>query len=200
MNKNEPYKATLTRERFLFHEMRVVSRLLLEGKTDEEAIEEIYESNLFQYPTEKMIKNLSRVCLKRIHLLDDERLTYIIAKGSSNSAKQVCLYAMINQYRIIYEFMIGVIGEKYKMRDYSFSRRDINEFFIRLQEQNDDVASWKDSTVKRIKSLIMQILVENEYLDNNKSQTLNAVLIDLELKNILLEKKQYDILAAFNCF
>lgn len=200
LNTKEPYKAGLTREKFLFHEMRIVAKLLLEGKTDEEIVKEVYDDNLFQYPTEKMIVNLCKVCLKRIHRLDDDRLVEIIANGTSDSAKQVCLYAMIIQYRIIYEFMVGVIGDKYKTRDFSFSRKDVNEFFTRLQEQSDVVASWKESTVKRIKSLIVQILVENKYLDNNKAQNLNTVLIDLDLKEILLEKRQYDILKAFNCF
>ena len=69
MNINTPYK-TITREQFLFHEMRITARLLLENKTDKEIVNEIVNNNLFQYPTERMIKNLAGVCLKRLHELD----------------------------------------------------------------------------------------------------------------------------------
>ncbi len=200
MKFNDTYKATLTREQFRFYEMRIVSRLLLEGKTDEEIIKEVYENNLFQYPTEKMTNNICRVCLNRIHRLEDKRLVDIIANSSSDCAMQVCLVAIMLQHKLMYEFMTTVIAEKYRIRDYSFSRKDVNDFFTRLQEQNDEVAAWKDSTVKRIKSLLVKILVDTEYLDDNKSEVLNIVLIDFDLKNILLEEKRFDILQVFNCF
>ena len=115
MNINEPYKASFTREQFLFHEMRVIAGLMLNDFSDDEIIDQVYESNLFQYPTEKSVRRMARNCLKRIHLLNDNILIDIIANGASDSAKQVCLYAMMNQYRVIYEFMVNVIGEKYRI-------------------------------------------------------------------------------------
>ena len=200
MNVNTPYKASFTREQFLFHEMRSVSQLILSGMNDQEVIKVVINDNLFQYPTEKSVKRMARNCLKRIHLLDDKRLIDIIANGASDSAKQVCLYAMMNQYRVIYEFMISVIGEKYRIKDFSFSKKDINVFFSRLQEQSDVVASWSDSTIQKLKQVILKTLVDTEYLDNTKSETLNTVLIDFDLKNILIEKRDYATLSVFNCF
>ena len=44
MNINTPYK-TITREQFLFHEMRITARLLLENKTDKEIVNEIVNNN-----------------------------------------------------------------------------------------------------------------------------------------------------------
>ena len=55
MDINTPYR-TITREQFLFHEMRIVARLIKEGKSDEQIIQEVTDNNLFQYPTERMIK------------------------------------------------------------------------------------------------------------------------------------------------
>lgn len=200
MNINEPYKATFTREQFLFHEMRTVSQLMLEGKNDKEIIEEVFNNNLFQYPTEKSVKRMTKNCLKRLHLLEDERFIDIIANGASDSAKQVCLYAMMNQYRVVNEFMTSVIGEKYRLKDFSFSKKDINVFFSRLQEQSDVVTSWSESTIQKLKQVILKMLVDIEYLDSTKSETLNTVLIDFDLKNILIDKRDYATLSVFNCF
>jgi len=200
VNINEPYKATFTREQFLFHEMRTVAQLMVEGKNDNEINEIVFNDNLFQYPTEKSIKRMVRNCLKRLHLLEDMRLVGIIANGSSDSAKQVCLYAMMNQYRVINEFMNSVIGEKYRLKDFSFSKKDVNVFFSRLQEQSDVVASWSESTIKKLKQVLVKMLVDTEYLDNTKSDQLNTILIDFDLKNILLENRDYITLAVFNCF
>ena len=43
-----PYIASITREPFLFYEMRIAARLISEGATDEEAVEQITRDNLFQ--------------------------------------------------------------------------------------------------------------------------------------------------------
>lgn len=200
MNIYEPYKASFTREQFLFHEMRVIAGLMLNDFSDDEIIDQVYESNLFQYPTEKSVRRMARNCLKRIHLLNDNILIDIIANGASDSAKQVCLYAMMNQYRVIYEFMVNVIGEKYRIKDFSFSKKDINVFFSRLQEQSDVVASWSDSTIQKLKQVLLKMLVDTEYLDNTKSERLNTVLIDFDLKNILIDKRDIAALSVFNCF
>lgn len=195
-----PYKAGITREQFLFHEMRTTAKLMNKGFDDEAIVNEIIEDNLFQYPTEKMIKNIAKVCVARLHTINDKNLIEIIANGSAESAKQICLYAMIKHYRIVWEFMTTVIAEKFKLKDLSYSRKDINIFFTRLQEQSDIVASWSDSTIGKIKQVLTKMLVDNGYLDSTKSETLNPVLIDLDLKNVLEEKNEKDALAAFNYF
>ena len=45
--------------------------------------------------------------------------------------------------------MVGVIGEKYRLKDMSYSRMDVNVLFTRLQEQNETVANWSESTIQK---------------------------------------------------
>ena len=199
MEEIKGYK-TITREQFLFHEMRIIARLILEGKNDNEIFEEVKRDNLFQFPTEKSIQNIASVCLRRIHGLDDARITDIIANGLVVSAKQACFYAMMKYYRLVWDFMTTVIAEKFITKDFSYSRRDLNSFFTRLQEQNDEVASWSEETISRCKQVLNRALIETEYIDSPRSTTLNPVLIDQELESILTEKNDYAALSAFNCF
>ena len=198
---DSPYKGSgnLTREQFLFYEMRTTAKLMITGIDDAQIIERIIADNLFQYPTEKSIKKMASVCVKRLHLLEDQSLIAAIADMDSYTAKQICLYAMMKQYRIVWDFMITVIGMKYRQQDYTFSRRDINIFFMRLQEQDDTVASWSEDTVKKIESVISRILIENEYIDNGRAKTLNTVLISGVLENAIRESGQEIVLPVFNC-
>ena len=69
MDINRKYR-TITREQFLFHEMRIVARLLDERMDENKVLEEIVNNNLFQYPTERMIKNIASVCLNRFKETD----------------------------------------------------------------------------------------------------------------------------------
>lgn len=197
-----PYKgsAQITREHFLFYEMRTTARLMREGLKDDEVIDRIVEDNLFQYPTEKSIRQMARTCVSRLSGLGDENLVEAVASQSSETAKQVCMYAMMKQYRLVWDFMITVIGEKYRMQDFSFSQMDVNVFFMQLQEQDDYVAGWSETTLKKIRQVLIRVLVENEYLDNIKSDHINPVWLNPLLENAIRNNNDDRALKAFNCF
>lgn len=195
-----PYSAVITREQFLFYEVRTTAELLNEGLSSEEVVEHIVSENLFQYPTEKSLRRMANACLKRLSSIEDDSLVEAIATEPSNVAKQICLYAMMKQYRLIWDFMITVIGEKYRSSDNTYGKIDLNSFFLRLQEQDDGVATWSDSTIEKLKQVITKTLVENEYLDNNRATKLNPVTINSVLENSIRENGDNVALVAFNCF
>lgn len=196
-----PYKGSgqLTREQFLFYEMRTTARLLAEGLSDQEVKARIIKENLFQYPTEKSVEQMARVCIRRLKGLQSVSLISAVAEMDSITAKQICLYAMMKDYTLIRDFMITVIGGKYSQQDLSYSRRDITAYLLQLQEQDDYVASWAESTVKKIVSVITKLLVENEYIDNWKADRLNPVLLSSLVEDAIRENGNQLMLPAFNC-
>lgn len=197
-----PYKGSgqITREQFLFYEMRTTAKLMEEGLEENEIIQRIVDDNLFQYPTEKSIQQMAKTCISRLKEMDDDSLITAIATQPTDTAKQICMYAMMKQYRLMWDFMITVIGEKYRMQNFSFSKMDVNVFFMQLQEQDDYVAGWSDSTVSKIRQVIIKVLVENEYLDNIKADHINPVWLNPVLENAIRNNSDDRALAAFNCF
>lgn len=198
MDQTQPYNGSLTAEQFLYYEIRITSKFYLEGKTIDEAVEIIKRDNLFQYPTERQVSRLARACYKRLDALDNKRLVEEISVAPNEIAKQINLYAMMRYNRLVWEFMIQVIGEKYRNQDFAFSRKDLNAFFTRLQAQDDGVASWSEATINKIKSVLVRVLIETEYLDGVKDTTLNPVLLCEELEQGIKENGDYDALTAFN--
>lgn len=199
---SSPYKgsAQITREQFLFYEMRTTAKLICEGLEDNEIIDRIVEDNLFQYPTEKSIRRMAKACIVRLKGICDIDLVEAVASQSSETAKQICLYAMMKQYRLVWDFMITVIGEKYRMQNFSFSQMDVNIFFMQLQEQDDYVAGWSESTMKKIRQILIRVLAENEYLDDIKADYINPVWLNPVLENAIRSNNDDRALAAFNCF
>jgi hypothetical protein len=194
------YNGGLTREQFLFYEMRIVANLLNQGLSRDEIAKKIYDENLFQFPTERAIKLITRCCFRRLDALESDVLIEQLATASIDVAKQITLYAMMKQNRIVWDFMITVIAEKYRTQDFSFSKKDLNLFFLRLQEQNDDIATWTDGTINKIKQVLLKTLVECEYLDSTKSENLNLIYIVPELEDEIKANNDIAALAAFNCF
>lgn len=194
-----PYNAAMTREQFLFYEMRTAAKLMNEGLDKGAVVERIVSENLFQYPTEKSIRKMALACIRRLESMEDDTLIAAIATQPSDVAKQVCLYAMMRQYRLVWDFMLTVVGDKYRKLDSSFSKMDLNVFFMRLQEQDDWVATWSNSTITKVRQVLTKMLIENEYLDSTDADHLNPVLISPLLENAIREDGQEIVLPAFNC-
>ena len=196
---NSEYNGGLTREQFLFYEIKIVASLLLQGMSKDDVLKKIKEENLFQFPTERMITSIANACFRRIDALESDTLMYYLANATTDVAKQINLYAMMKYNRIVWDFMVTVIGEKYRTQEFEFSRKDLNLFFFSLQEQNDSVASWSDGTINKIKQVLTKALIECEFLDSSKATQLNPVTIVPELEDEIRLKNDVAALQAFNC-
>ena len=192
------YKSSITREQFLYFETRMIAKLKCEGLSDEDIMETAIEENLLQMPTEKSIRSLTNGILNKLNA-NNAKTIDLIANASTDIAKQANLYAMMNYNRLVWDLMVTVIAKKYELFDMSFGKKDINIFFSNLQEHNPLVAEWSESTLEKIRSVLIKILVETEYLDDIKSENLNPVYLHDELKDIIIEDCDEIILPAFNC-
>ena len=142
LKESSPYTAVMTREQFLFHETRTTAKLMETGLEKEEIVNKIILDNLFQYPTEKSVRQMALACIRRLEALEDRDLISSIANEPSDVAKQICLYAMMRQYRLVWDFMLTVIGEKYRNLDSSFSKEDLNiSTVIKLQPRTPECMS-----------------------------------------------------------
>ena len=200
MEKKLEYSGSLTREQFLFYEIRVVARLLADGLTREEILQAVNQDNLFQFPTERMVASISNTCLRRLESLNSSELVQALADGAQEDAKLINLYSMMRDNRIVWDFMILVIGEKYRTQDYELTQSDLNTFILHLQEQNDQVAAWSDSTVRKIKQVLKRCLLECGYLESAKSTRLATVLPCATLIAAIRQNRDTEALAAFNSF
>lgn len=194
------YNGGLTREKFLFYEIRIVAKLLCDGMSRKEILNAVQQDNLFQFPTEKMISNITNTCFKRIDALDSPALVAYLAESPMEDAKQINLYAMMKYNRLVWDFMVTVVGEKYRTQDFELTARDMNTFMERLREQNDLVASWSETTIRKIKQVLIRTLVECDYLESFRAETLNNIAIVPELEEVIKESGDISALPAFNCF
>jgi len=189
------YNGSLTREQFLFYETRITAQLICQNLPRDEIIERIKNENLFQFPTEKMVVSIARTCFRRLDALASDALVRLVADAPMETAKQVNLYAMMKDNRVVWDFMTTVIGEKYRTQALDFSPKDVSIFLFLLREQNDSVAGWSDSTVSKIR-----ILTECRYLDSIRASQLNWISIEPELEDEIRVQHDMAALPAFNCF
>lgn len=201
---NWVYRGSLTREQWLFTEIRTVARLRLDGVSDAEILEQNLRQNFFQYPTEREIQSITRACLLRLDNLSEDptlrnELVRSLVQGTSTQAAQINLYAIMRTYRLVWEFMIGVIGHKFQTFDTHLAKHEIVEYLQGLRNQSDVVASWSDTTLDKIRQVFAKCLVGAGYLTTTRSNELHPVLLDLDLERALRANGDILALPAFNC-
>jgi len=96
--------------------------------------------------------------------------------------------------------MINLIGGKYRVNDFSFTRKDMNIFFSDLRNQNEDIAGWSEKTVVKLKQVLAKCLTETGMLGSVRDTALRPVLISEELEAGIRKNGDIAALAAFNCF
>ena len=101
MSLTKHYSGGLTREQFLFYEIRTIASLICAGIDRNEIYDKVAQENLFQYPTERMIRPMTNICFKRIDALESETLVEFLANASTSVAKQINLYAIMRENGIV---------------------------------------------------------------------------------------------------
>lgn len=204
MDASAPYNGAITREQFLMREARVVAQLRLdEGLSNAQIVARVMEQNLFQYPTERELKSISRACCRRLDALSDDpatrdQLVALIAHGVPEQARQANLYAVMRTYRVAWEFMVSLVGPHYRALDPSLPRRDIAAFLEQLRAQDARVATWSDVTLNKIRQVLTGCLVQCEMYDR-KAEQLRPAYLDYTLEQAIRANGDEVCLAAFDC-
>ena len=129
MDQTHPYNGSLTAEQFLFYEIRIAAKYYVSGLKIDEAIERIKKNNLFQYPTENKFPVWQELVISGWTRSATISLFTSLPLHQMRLQKQINLYAVMRYNRLVWEFMIQVIGEKYRNQDMNFTRKDMNAFF-----------------------------------------------------------------------
>ena len=199
MPENKPsYAGGLTREQFLYYENRIAAKLILKGMTYEEILKECMDENLFQYPSLVSYTKIVSACYKRLMFANDMRIVEIVAESNTSTSKLALLYCMMLQNLLVRDFMIDVIGEKFRSGVLAFDKTDVNHFFMDLSMRVETVSTCSDKTIQKIKSVLIKCLAETGYLTTIKSTKLNPINVDFELIDLIRDRGEYEFLQAFN--
>lgn len=199
MGPSTPYRS-LTREQYLLRETRIVAALRLDGVSDDEIVARAKTDNIFQYHTTTMVANIAQVCLRRLGALGPaaDGLTEVLAHGPVEQARQANLYAMMRAYRLVWEFMVGVVGVKYATLDYFLPRREINTFMRDLQQASPVVARWSELGIEKNVQVLARSLAETGLLESPRSDRLVPIYLDADVERLIRANDDAVALPSFN--
>jgi len=141
--------------------------------------------------------------LTRMRSMDD-RLIDLFVNADVSTQKLINLITVMNANRLFFEFVYEVYRNKLIVGDASIDLKDGNIFFAQKETQNDDLASWKESTKKKLRPLFLNMLTEADLVkwadDKKQNRIVNRVFITMELENYLkaTNMSMYKAIAGVN--
>ena len=154
------------------------------------------EENLLGISKEYRAKRIFGYLKNRISTLN-EKVMKIFLEGDLATQKIIILIAVAKQNRLFYEFLYEVYREKVILGVCELNDSDINIFFKNKQDQNEDVASWTDTTLKRLRSTYMNFMVDAGLLTiNGKKKEPTPPVMDIMLEHYFKDNGETQLIKA----
>ncbi|NMB27652.1 MAG: DUF1819 family protein [Tissierellia bacterium] len=163
----QKYSSTLKSISYLYPEMKKASMLISKGYSLEKAKEKAIEDNIFMINSESRKRQIASTVINRMKILDDF-LIEKIAYGDLDTSKQIVLYSILKTDRLFFEFFQEVFKEKITLKDNIITDKDFNLFFQSKREQSEQINSWTEYTVRKLKQVYKYILVESNLAERKK--------------------------------
>ncbi len=192
----EKYSSGLVSESFWFIEFRKIIKLKYEGKSWDEIKDLCLTDNLLGISKEYRAKRNYGYLKNRIDALD-AGLIEIFIHADLNTQKIINLIAIAKKNRLFFEFLYEVYREKVQMGAPELTESDINIFYKNKQSQDDDVSTWTDVTLRRLRSTYMNFLTDAGLLTvSGKEKKITPPILDITLENYLKDNGDNQMIKA----
>lgn len=190
------YSSGLVAESCWFLEFKEYLKMKRNGLSDSEIKTQAIESNCFNAPNEYRAGRIYGYIKRRADTLDDKAIALFFDLDLSNQ-KLLNLICILRNSRIFFEFLNEVYREKVLLGAETLEASDVNIFFKNKATQSDEVAEWKDATLKRLKGSFLTILTDSGLLaDRDKKKTIKVPITDILLEKYLEANGEADIIKA----
>ena len=190
------YSAGLMSQSFWFIEFKKIVKHINDGKSIDEIRALCLEDNLLGISKAYRAKRIYGYIINRVRTLDST-LIKLFCDSDLSTQKLINLIAILRTDRLFFEFVYEVYREKVILGIHYMEDSDLGVFFKNKEAQSDDVATWKDTTVKHLKSNYLNYLADANLLSEfAKKYSITPPIVDVALERYLQAREETAILKA----
>jgi hypothetical protein len=170
------YHADLTAGSLKVAESRVVADLLLRGADEQGWKDAIVSQNLLQARNPATAIRLGRLIRKRLGLMGAD-LWKLVRDGSAVVATHAVLATAVKHSALLGDFLDLVVRDQYRVFAKALTDQLWSEYLDDCRGRDPDMPLWNESTRRRLRSSVFQILAQAAYINNTKQRILQTVHI-----------------------
>ena len=187
------YKADITAGSLKVAESRIVAGLLLRKVNADGWEKAIIEDNVLQTRSEATAIRIGRLIRKRLELMNPD-LWRLVRDGTGTVATHAVLAAAVKHSPLLGDFLDLVVREQYRLFNTALSNKLWDEYLDDCRGRDPDMPIWNESTRKRLRSSVFQILAQAGYIENTRSKRLQTVHIASQVLQYLEKHNEHYVL------
>ena len=188
------YNAEISAGSLMLPESRRIAKLLLERPSEQRWNQALNEENLLQ-KTPATARRQARLIRNRLEMLDEEGWR-LVAESDKELSSQLLMAAAIKHSRMLADFLRDVYGQDLRRMERSLNLRQWEGFLAECVHRDAQVASWSDSTNKKLFQVIVRILAEAKFIDSTRKLNLTPPMLHPAAISYLKQRKDADVLAV----
>jgi hypothetical protein len=170
------YKANLTAGALKLPESRIIADLLLSNISAKAWSDAIISKNVLQARNPETARRLTRLIRGRLELFD-AGLWRMVRDGDSRISTHAVLAAAVKHSALFGDFLDLTVREQYRIFASSLSKQLWEDYLVGCRGRDTEMPQWNESTRRRIRSSVFQILAQAGYLENTRNLRLQPVQI-----------------------
>jgi hypothetical protein len=187
------YRADITAGSLKVAESRVIADLLLQQADDDAWKSALGRDNRLQARSPATARRLARLIRNRLETMTPD-FWKLVRDGNSTVATHACLAAAVKHSALLADFLDQVVNEQYRIFAEKLTYQLWENFVADCQNRDPDLPPWSDSTIRRLRSSVFQILEQAGYIDNTKSLRLQTVHLAREVVRYLEKHHEGSVL------
>jgi hypothetical protein len=187
------YKADITAGALKLPESRLIADLLLHQVDGEGWMDAILTKNVLRVRNPATARRLTRLIRARLEPMGP-LLWELVRDGNGRVATHALFAAAVRQSRLLGDFLDIVVREQYRLFSTVLTNKLWADYLEGCRERDSDMPLWNETTRRRLRSSVFQMLAQAGYIENARSLKLQTVHIAEEVLRILKNNKEEYVL------
>jgi len=185
------YKAEITAGALKLPESRIIADLLLRRVDAEGWKDAIVTKNILQARSPATARRLTTLVRDRLATMGPD-LWKLIRDGKGTVAAHAVFAAAVKHSPLLGDFLEIVVGEQYRLFSPVLSPKMFADYLEGCRERDPEMPLWNETTRRRLRSSVFQMLAQAGYIENTRSLKLQTVHIaDQVLRYLKANKEAY---------
>jgi Putative inner membrane protein (DUF1819) len=185
------YRADITAGALKLPESRLVADLLLRKADAEGWKDAIVTRNVLQARSPATARRLTKLIRGRLETMGPDLWT-LVRDGKGTVAAHAVFAAAVKHSPLLGDFLDLVVGEQYRVFGTALTNKMFADFLDGCRERDPDMPQWNESTRRRLRSSVFQMLAQAGYVENTRTLKLQTVHVaEQVLRYLKANKEEY---------
>lgn len=168
------YRADIAAGALKLPESRIIADLLLHEVNAAGWKDAIVERNILQARNPATAIRLTRLIRDRLETMGPDLWT-MVRDGTGSVATHAVFAAAVKHSPLLGDFLELVVVEQYRLFGTALTNKMFADYLDSCRERDPDMPIWNESTRRRLRSSVFQMLAQAGYIENTRSLKLQTI-------------------------